>query len=209
MSQLLSSSVRPSSHWFRHLSLINRVLCRWKWCRTFGHGMLVQACHLLLASSSFPLFFTQRASRATFTSSRAYSLNSSSIFSSPLTSSPPHLTALHLCSSFLPAAGLGHPVWAVSIFFSLRLFSSSVLLSFFSFYVSFRSYPVLSRSLAPFFAQSPILCPFPLFFRFFFIPLTFIAYVKPEISASLAAVAQYVCMCVSFIIDTHTHTLAQ
>lgn len=69
----------------------------------------------LLASYSFRLFFTHRASRATFTSSTSHSLNSSSMFSSPLTSPPPHLTVLRLCSSFSPAAGLGHPVWAVSI----------------------------------------------------------------------------------------------
>lgn len=110
-------------------------------------------CHFLLASYIFPVFFTQRASRAAFTSSTSHSLNSSSVFSSPLTSPPPHLTVLRLCSSFSPAAGLGHPVWAVD-FFTLRLFSSSVLLSF---SVSVRSYPALSHS--------PVLpSPFPIFY---------------------------------------------
>lgn len=117
-------------------------------------------------SYSFPLYFTQRASQATFTSSRSHSLNFSSIYPFPLTSSPPHLATLHLCSSFIPAAGLGHSVLCVGLvdFFSLRLFLSSVRLSFFSL----RSYPtlLLFPPKSSHFAQSPFLSV--LFFQIFF-----------------------------------------
>lgn len=130
-------------------------------------------------------------------------------FSCPLTSSPPHLTALCLCSSLLPAPGLGHRVLCVGCvdFFSLRLLSSSALLSFLFSSCLCRSHPALSHSslsTPPFLLDHLFSVSFSPFSDFFIL-LAFIAYVKPEISTSIAAVAQYMFVC--FIIHTQNMML--
>lgn len=86
--------------------------------------------------------------------SLSHSLNSPSIFSSPLTSSPPHLTALCLCSSFSPAAGLGHSVWAVSI--SSPWGFSHLLFSKVSFFLSVSLFDLIQL----FLTLSPLFCFF-------------------------------------------------
>lgn len=159
----------------------------------------------------FLLFFTQRATQATFylfpISFSPHLLNSSSILSSPLTSAPPHLTALCLCSSLLPAAGLGHSVFCVGCvdFFWLRPFlifcSPKFLFSQFSGLC--RSYPALSQSLLPF--QSPILSVLFPFFRFFYPSCFYCLRQTRNQCVTSSSSPVYVCVPVFHYRNTHAH----
>lgn len=169
---------------------------------------VVQACHFLLASHSFPLFFTQRARQGTFTSYRSHSLNSSSIFSSPLTSSPPHLATPYLF--FLLTSSRVRPLCSLCGLCRFLLLEAFLIFCPPKFLFSqssclCRSYPARSNSPSSRFPLCSIAysqCRLP-FFKIVY-PLLLLLTSKQKLGASLAAVTPYtvslcdcVCVCVS------------